>query len=248
MKRCWIWVVLACASVGCGTVHIHPFAVRAATERQMEDRAEEDAAVVRRGWVRLHVQPQAEGAFFRNARGETRQFRQVDVAEPPPEVGSDLRARYAFWQTELREIRRQHGTKHVVQLVDFTEALEVALRYHLARHFEHVDTSPDAGASLRLGGGEVRPNNMNKRAELVLVSEVGTAEGRGSRNTAGHLGWAIPVSMTVIGSVILTFVMPKIARGDFQRAVARALDAAAAQLASELAARCRVAPIENVCG
>ena len=214
----------------------------------MERRAEEDTAVERRGWVRLHVQPQAEGAFFRNARGETRRFRQVDVAEPPPEVAADRRARYEFWQTALREVRRQHGTKHVVQLVDFTEALEVALRYHLARHFEHVDTSPNAGASLRLGGGEVRPNHMNKRAELVLVSEVATAEGRGARNTAGHLGWAIPVAMTVIGNAIVTLVLPKIARADFQRAVARALDAAAAQLASELATRCRVAPIEGVCG
>ncbi|MCA9611148.1 MAG: hypothetical protein H6721_32615 [Sandaracinus sp.] len=241
-------VLLGLASAGCGGVMIHPYDVLPATARQMEERAEEDAPVERRGWVRLHVQPQVEGAMFRNERGAPRQFYQVDVPDPSPEVASDRRARYEFYREALGELRRQHGTAHVVQLRDFVPALEAALQYHLARHFEHVDTSAEAGVELRLGGGEVRHNTMNKRAELLLVTDAASAEGRGARNTAGHLGWAIPVGMTTVGAVIVSMVFPKIHRRDFERAVARAIDAAAAELASQLATRCRQAPIEGLCG
>lgn len=213
----------------------------AMAEAQPESSA---GGIVPTGSIRVAIDDHDGALNLRNGRDRGNGYYETYEIPPLPE-GADPQEFYGeFWD----QLREEHGTSLVLMFQDFPQAFARALNHHLRRYFAHVETpvgGHDGEPNVRISM-DLRDNGI-KRAVVTLRygnDEVGSM---GERRTRRHLAWSVPLGLVlpVIGQIILSRALGRLHARDFRRAIAEAIDNAAAALAEQIAARC--GPGSNTC-
>ena len=152
----------------------------------------------------------------------------------------------------LAGYRQREGTRMVVWYRGFGDTVPAALQRHLGRYFARAAVMRGAPADAATApvhvevGLELGPLSYAKRTVVELRATLPDGEtvavrGRGSRNSAVHLAWALPLGRVSfpLGFAIASSIMAGINTRYMAESCAQAIDDAAAHLAAELATRWR---------